>query len=358
VDRTQEYRVIPVLLGLVGRLAARHSVEVFAMNQEPRAARWHLRGAEVHNIGSARAVGRAAACLWRRHRQRPFDVIHALWTGPSALAAALVSRLTRVPLLVHLTGGELVSLREVRYGQLLDWRWRVLNRWILGHAARITATSDPMITLAANAGFTATRVPLGVDLDDWPPRAPQPRDPAMPLRVIQVASLNRVKDHCTTLEALRVLAARGKAVMADFVGEDTLGGVVQATARRLGVDHLATFHGFLTQRGLRPLFERAHVHVVSSLHEAGPAAALEAALIGLPTVGTRVGHLQEWQPGAAITVEPRDAAGLADGIERLWQDEELRQRLARAAQAQALTEHAGHTAARFEQIYEEITRIR
>jgi glycosyltransferase involved in cell wall biosynthesis len=358
VDRTQEYRVIPVLLGLIGQLATRHTVDVFAMCQEPRPGQWALRGAQIHNIGSTHAVHRAVNCLWRAHRRRRFDIIHALWTGPSGLAAAIASRLTGVPLTVHLTGGELVALHDVQYGQLLRRRWRLLNPWILRTAARITATSDPMVAMAASAGFVATRVPLGVDLVDWPEREPQRRDVNTPLRVIQVASLNRVKDHATTIEALRQLRDRGRAVEADFVGEDTLGGAVQESARKAGIEDRARFHGFLTQRNLRPLFERAHVHVVSSLHEAGPAAALEAALLGVPTVGTCVGHLQEWAPEAAMTVAPRDAAGLADGIDRLSMDEELRLRIGRAAQARALAEHAGHTASRFERIYGEIARAR
>jgi len=171
-----------------------------------------------------------------------------------------------------------------------------------------------------------------------------------------VASLNRVKDHATTLAALRILRTSGLDVVLDLVGEDTLRGAVERLAQQLGIAKAVRFHGFLTQRALRPLFEAAHVHVVSSLHEAGPAAALEAALIGVPTVGTHVGHLAEWRNEAALTVPPRDAAGLAHHIARLLADEPLRLRIARAAQARALDEDAAYTAARFESLYVEVTR--
>jgi glycosyltransferase involved in cell wall biosynthesis len=353
VDRSEEYRVIPVLLGLIGKLTSRHHVRVLAMNQEPRPGRWQLRGAEVINIGSTHALHRGVAELLAQHRARPFDVLHALWTGPSGLVAAIAARMLRVPMLVHLTGGELVSLPEIGYGQMYRLRWRVLNRWILRAATCITATSDPMVALAIQAGFPATRVPLGVDLDDWPVRPPQPRNPASPARLIQVASLNRVKHHSMTLEALRLLRARNRAVVADFVGEDTLSGSVQALARQLGLEDVVRFHGFRTQRQLRPLIEMAHINVVSSLHEAGPAAALEAAVAGVPTVGSRVGHLSEWHPRAALTVKPGDAESLAEQIERLLDDDELRQQIASSAQARAIEEDASHTAARFEALYAE-----
>jgi glycosyltransferase involved in cell wall biosynthesis len=351
MDRSEEFRVIPVLLALVGRLAVRHDVRIFAMNQEPRPSSWNLRGARVHNIGSTYAVHRAVAAMRAEHRRRPFDVMHALWTGTSGLAAAIAARMLDVPLLVHLTGGELVSLPDIGYGQMRQLRWRILNRWILNQARVITVTSQPIAALAARAGFRTQRVPLGVDVADWPPRSPVPRDASATARLIQVASLNRVKDHATTLEALRILRASGLDVVLDLVGEDTLRGAIGRLAERLGIAGSVRFHGFLTQRALRPLFEAAHVHVVSSLHEAGPAAALEAALIGVPTVGTQVGHLAEWQDEASLTARPRDAAGIARHITSLLTDEPLRLRMAQVAQARALAEDAAHTCACFEALY-------
>jgi glycosyltransferase involved in cell wall biosynthesis len=353
VDRSGEFRVIPVLLGLIGRLAERHDVRVFAMNQEPRPSTWDLRGARVHNIGSGHAVLRAVASIRAEHRRRPFDVVHALWTGGSGLSAAIAARLLRVPFLVHLTGGELVAMPDIGYGQMSHLRWRILNRWILNQARVVTVTSQPIAALAARAGFSTRRVPLGVDLADWPRRSPVSRDTAATARLIQVASLNRVKDHATTFEALRILRASGHDVILDVVGEDTLHGASARLAEQLGIAPAVRFHGFLTQRALRPLFESAHVHVVSSLHEAGPAAALEAALIGVPTAGTRVGHLAEWQDGASLTVAPRDAPGLADQIAKLLSSEPLRLQIAQAAQARALAEDAVYTASCFEALYRE-----
>ncbi|MEO8017932.1 MAG: glycosyltransferase family 4 protein [Pseudomonadota bacterium] len=356
VDRSGEYRVIPVVLALLERLAQHHAVHVFALAQEPRPARWQLCGADIQNIGSARAVPRAAATILRENRVARFDIVHALWAGAGGLVAAIAARLAGAPLLVHLTGGELVALPEIGYGASLQWHWRRSNRWVLRRCARLTATSAPIVAMAATAGFTATRVPLGIDLRAWPPRPPMARDPRSVMRLIQVASLNRVKDHATTLEALRLLLLRGHRVEIDFVGDDTLQGAVQARAHELGVAAATRFHGFLTQRQLRPLMESAHLHVVSSLHEAGPAAALEAAVAGIPTVGTRVGHLTEWEPDAAYVVPVRDAAAMAGAIEGLLIDEAARLRLAQRAQVRGVAEDADYTAARFQTLYAEVRR--
>jgi glycosyltransferase involved in cell wall biosynthesis len=50
---------------------------------------------------------------------------------------------------------------------------------------------------------------------------------------------------------------------------------------------------------------------------------LEAAVAGVPTVGTAVGHLAEWAPQAALTVPVGDWASLAHGIRRVMRDDAL-----------------------------------
>ena len=110
VDISGERRVIPVVLALLRRLSAQHTVHVFALTQEPKPARWMLCGAHIHNIGSARALHRAVATIWRAHREVRFDVVQALWAGASSLVGALAARLIDVPFCIHLTGGELVGV--------------------------------------------------------------------------------------------------------------------------------------------------------------------------------------------------------------------------------------------------------
>jgi glycosyltransferase involved in cell wall biosynthesis len=212
-----------------------------------------------------------------------------------------------------------------------------------------------MRALIARHGVHAQRVPLGVDLERWPLRPPVRRPPNERLRLVHVASLNRVKDQGTLLRALRVLADRGRQFRLDVVGEDTLGGETQEFAEELGVARHVQFHGFLSQRELRPVVEHAHVAVISSRHEAGPLAVLEAAAAGVPTVGTAVGHIAEWNPRAALAVPCRDAGALADALEAVFLDEDLRMRLATEAHRRAQLEDAEHTARAFEDMYRRLS---
>jgi glycosyltransferase involved in cell wall biosynthesis len=285
------------------------------------------------------------------HGASRFDLVHAIWSGSCGLIAVAAGSLLRIPSLIHVAGGELVALPEIEYGGALTWRGRIRERMTLRAASAVSAASAPVIEAVAALGVIAQRVPLGVDLSAWPPREPVRRDPRRSAKLIHVASLNRVKDQPTLLRALAALARTGIEFHLDIVGEDTLAGQMQALARELGLSARIDFRGFLPQRLLRPLVEAADLMIVSSRHETGPLVALEAAVAGVPTVGTAVGHLAEWAPQAAVAVSVGDPAALANAIAALLTDEELRLRIAREAFHRAILEDADFTAQRFQAIY-------
>lgn len=359
VDRSGEYRVIPALLALLERLSAHHEVHVFALHQEPAPGAWDLLGARVHNIGRGATRLRAIRAILAEHRCAPFCLLQAFFSGACGLVAVSAAHLLGIPSAVHVAGGEPVRLPDIRYGGRLTWRGRLQERVVVTAASVLTAASAPQVELLARLGAAARRVPLGVDcVHSWPARAPLPRREGEPAHLIHVASLNPVKDQPTLLRALAQLAQAGEAFRLDVVGEDTLGGAVQRLAGELGLADRIRFHGYVTQRQLLPLMLAAHVLVISSRHEAGPVAVLEAAAMGVPTVGTAVGHLVEWAPDAALAVPVGDPQSLAAALRQVLGDEALRLRLARAAWTRAVWDDADYTAGCFEALYEELIERR
>lgn len=350
VDRSGESRVIPALLALIGQLARRHEVHVFALHQEELPGEWDLAGARIHNIGEHRTRLRAIRAIRGEHRRAPFDAIHAIFSGDCGLVAVAAARLLRVRSLVHIAGGELVAMPDIDYGGRRRRASRLREAIVLRAADAVTAASAPVLDSLRALGIPARRVPLGVDLEAWPPLPPRPRTGG-PARLVHVASLNRVKDQATLLRALALLRERGLAFTVDIAGVDTLDGEIQAMAASLGLADAIRFHGFRTQRELRPMLAAADLLVMSSRHEAGPLVALEAAVMGVPTAGTAVGHLREWAPTAASVAATGDADALAGAIGRVLADEALRLRMGGAAQRIALREDARFTARSFEALY-------
>jgi glycosyltransferase involved in cell wall biosynthesis len=197
-------------------------------------------------------------------------------------------------------------------------------------------------------------VPLGVALERWPVVAPRVRLAGATARLVHVADLNPVKDQTTLVEATRRLAERGVDFRLDIAGRDTLRGAVESLARQSGVGDRVRFHGYLPHERLHALVSEGDLLWVSSQHEAGPVVMLEAAIVGVPTVGTAVGHVAEWAPEAAVAVPVRDPEALARETRALLENDGRRLALAHKAQRRAVACDADWTAGRFDALYEEV----
>jgi glycosyltransferase involved in cell wall biosynthesis len=85
--------------------------------------------------------------------------------------------------------------------------------------------------------------------------------------------------------------------------------------------------------GFRPdvpeLYEAMDVFVVSSVREGLPRVLLEAMAVGVPVVATRVGDIPQLirDGESGLLIEPGRAAELAEALERLVRDSELRSRI-------------------------------
>jgi glycosyltransferase involved in cell wall biosynthesis len=349
-------QVMPSLLWFIERLARAHTVHAFSLRHLPRPASYSLLGATVHDLG--RPHGR-----WQRWRavhaaldsHGPFDVVHGYWVAPAGLVAALVGRRLGIPSVVTCGSGEFVSLPEIDYGMQRSLGGRAAVAIACRTATRVHVASEYMQRLAREKGVDARCIPLGVDLVRV--RPPAARMEGSPWRLLQVASLNRVKDQSTLLRAVAI-ARRTLDVHLDLVGEDTLDGRLAREANALGLAEAVTLHGFQPQENLVPLRDAAHLYVQSSLHEAAGLAVLEAAAAGLPIVGTRVGFVSDWADHAALAVAPGDADALAASIISLIRNPTRRNALATAARAIAEQHDADATVRRMTDLYASLAHTR
>jgi glycosyltransferase involved in cell wall biosynthesis len=359
-DPSGRERVTPSLLWLVERLARRHAVHVFVLQYYPEPCSYPLLGATVHDIGRADGPPGLRRLAQRRRlaaaivAHGPFDVLHA-YQGMPAIVAAPIARRLRLPLVATLDSGELTSIDDIGYG--LQRRW--FDRRALAHAvrgaARVTISTSFMAgIMPGDLGLARVAiVPIGVDPGAFPPAA---RGDGPPWRLLRVASLNAVKDYPTLLQAIAHIIARGVDVYLDIVGEDTMGGQIQTLARTLALDGRVTFHGFQPTDRLAALYARAHLHLVTSRHEAAGVVVLEAAAAGLATVGTKVGYVADWAPERAVAVPVGEPEALANAIVDLLQDPGRRERTASAARDWTLAHDADWTADRFDRIYRDVLR--
>ena len=362
VDRSARVRVIPVLLGLIERLARRHQVLVIALHQETKPCGYPLLGAHVVNLGLKPVRNRFVG--WASQLKRVisalrsaggnFDVLHAFWAHPPGTIGVIVGALLRTPVVVSIGGGELVWLPEIRYGGQ-GGRLARTNVWMaLRLASAVSAGSAYSLRPLAEVRQDAVWLPLGVDPRIF--RGSTRRSSKPPWRLIHVGSVNEVKDHATLLQAMRLVLEARAQVQLDCFGVEILGDHIHGMVRELGIGGSVRFHGFRPVEDIVPFYRRAHLYVQSSLHESMGAAVLEAAAAGVPTVGTNVGVVSEMAPKAALAVPVRDPYALAKTILEVLDRPDRRESLASAAQNFAQTYDADWTATRIEAMYRGLIR--
>jgi glycosyltransferase involved in cell wall biosynthesis len=356
VDPPGGERIIPFVHHLIAATAAHHEVAVVAVGHDREAREWELFGAPVVNVPIGRhskadiarvlaAVPKAAA-----RRGRP-DVVHGLWANLPGLAAMVAARRWRVPSVVTVCGGELAAVPSIDYGGGLHSGTRRLALTALKGATATTVATEWMHRHVVGAGAPAPEVlPLGADATAF-----SPGDAATdPFRLVHVAGLNRVKDQDLLLQAFALAVTDEPRLTLTIAGGDTLHGHHAALADALGVADRVTFLGHVPHGQLAEVCRNAGLHVLTSHHDAGPIAVLEAALCGVPTVGTSVGHVADlatMDPAGARVVEGRDPAALAAAIVHLVHHDDERDALAQTAMRWATQHDAAFTATAFDQLY-------
>ena len=225
--------------------------------------------------------------------------------------------------------GDTVKVRLVRAGLTLALR-RLLNR---ARSAILVQNLDDRAVIE-RLGVDGARIALipgsGVDIDKMTPK-PEPPGPVI---VAFVGRLVESKGVRTLLAAHERLGQRGRPIQLLLAGTPDPANPmsipaqdIEAWSKRPNVAHL----GFVEDIGA--LWASAHIAVLPSHREGMPLSLLEAAACGRPLVATDVPGCRDIaRPGVnAFLVPLDDAEALADAIDRLAGDPELRRRFGRAS---------------------------
>lgn len=263
--------------------------------------------------------------------------VHAPWATHHAYLAALVGALLGVPHSVQARAFDIHRPSE-RVG--LDVRLR--------GASFIWTNSDYNRRSLAEAVPEAEvlRVYEGVDLRQFHPQPPADRE--VP-RLLAVGRLVEQKGFAYLLEALALLRGRGVRVQCDIIGgaqpalDPTTEPALRAQRRSLKLAGAVRFLGEQPFARVLEAYRGAYVVVMASVETAAgdrdvtPNVLIEAMAMGLPVVATKVAAIPEIVADreTGLLVPQRDAEALAQAIERLLADRDLRTRLGAHGRARA-----------------------
>lgn len=217
-------------------------------------------------------VAAGTACALRTQREFSPDLIHAHWWFPSGLMATVAAAMTGQPVVITMHGS------DVRFAAALRVA-RPLFRWVLGHAAAVTAVSTWLARQSHDIsnGTPPHVAPMPAATELFVP-AQQARDPT---RLLFVGRLNQQKGAARLLEAMARVTAP---CTLDVIGDGPDREALAALAERLNLAERVRWHGALPQPALATFYQRAAVLAVPSSGEGLGLTGVEAQLCGTPVV--------------------------------------------------------------------------
>lgn len=258
----------------------------------------------------------------------------------------LLSRLARVPVVLHLHGGEFA----IFYGQECGPRRQRFISWVFDHAANVVVLSTKWkewvqsISTNPNVNVIHNPVMLPESVASWDSRHGR--------QVLCLGRLNKGKGSYDLLEAV---ARLGPATPVDlYLGGDGELEKVQARARELGIADRVHVLGWIRSEAKARELAQASVFVLPSYNEGLPMSVLEAMANGLPVVSTPVGGIPEAVSDGVegFLVTPGDVQALADRLARLANDASLAREMGAAARRKVEASYSAQAVVpRIEQIY-------
>jgi len=273
------------------------------------------------------------AWAWAREFGAVYDHILAYWGNYAGTCAYLAHRLSgrHIPFSLYLHAGtdlyrNQAFLREkLLYADTVVTECEFNRRFLEQDFAEIYARIAPRIHVNH----------MGLDFREFPY---QP-DHRVARRVLAAGRLEKEKGYDFLLRAVAELSRRGLDVECELVGDGDEAAALRALADQLGIRDRVIFRGWVVFREVRSAMLQAavFVHPSRGVGDAKPNVIQEAIALGTPVVASDVAGIPELLDGGrcGMLVPPRDVRRLADAIQTLLQNADLRHGYAERARRHA-----------------------
>jgi glycosyltransferase involved in cell wall biosynthesis len=278
----------------------------------------------VRCFGAALAFFPKAVRFAYEMEKQAIQHVHAHFAYHAAVAALIVHRLTGIPFSFTARGSDVQS-----DGHMLKEKVEAADFVI-----SVSEFNKEIILrkCGPSVGKKIHVIHGGVDVDRLSPR---PKSGAKKLlRILCVARFEEVKGYTYLVEACKVLKERGLPFECRLIGDGPLVLQIENQIKQSGLSCEVLLQGPRQYDEVIEQFSRADVVVLattptaSGKREGIPNVLKEAMACGLPVVATASGGIPELvDESCGILVIPRDAAAIADALQRLCDQPALRRRM-------------------------------
>lgn len=254
--------------------------------------------------------------VWPRLRRLRADAMLASWLYPDAVAATMLARWLRIPVVMKAHGTDVNE-------QCQHPARRRQVRWAAQRAAALYTVSRALATQLADVAVTAQARVIynGIELDRFKPGDADSARRALGWPtgriMLYVGNLKASKGVLVLMEALSRVADDVCAHLF-LVGEGPDRQAIEALVRERGLAARVTLLGSQPPETVQRCLVAADALVLPSFAEGVPNVVLEAMACGRPVLATTVGGIAEVVPSTAgVLVPAQDVAALAAGFEAM-----------------------------------------
>jgi colanic acid/amylovoran biosynthesis glycosyltransferase len=296
-----------------------------------------------------------ATLLWRECERRGLRHIHAHIGMNAADTALLAARLGNA-----VAGHQRWSWSFTIHGPTEFYyvdRFNLVNK--IAHARFVVCisyyTRSQLMSLSDPRHWDKMHV-IRCSVDSERFRPPARSDSSEPPRILSIGRLVPEKGQAVLLDALALLRERGCEFRATIAGAGPDAEHLVHRSLELGLDRHVSFPGAIGQDEIRSYYAEASIFCVASFAEGLPGVIFEAMAMELPVVSTRITAIPELviEGETGLLVTPARPDELADALERLLADPELRAAMGRAGREKVVREYNPETlASRLQAIFAE-----
>lgn len=306
----------PAIQQLVERLATHFEVNVFSLLPPNRD--FLPRGYKIYHAGH-RVVPRAfgwvylTAHFFRLHVKKRYRLVYAFWGYPAGALVVLLGKLAGVPSVIHLQGGDAVSLPRLKYGVFLNPFRAAICRLAYSRSTYLIALTSFQLSCLKNSRVNREPVviPFGPDTGFFEFSSGRLR--AEMLRFLHIGNLTPVKGQEVMLRTFSQVV-RHRPAQLTIIGAGFQEGRLKQLCASLEIEPFVKFLGPQPYLSMPRFYRDADILLHTPWYEGQGLVIAEAAACGTLVAGTRVGMLADMGDDCALVVEPGESDQLASKI--------------------------------------------
>ena len=269
-------------------------------------------------------------------KKKKYNFMQAFFSFPSGILGITSKILFGIPYIVSLRGGDVPGANPYRY-KILHSILYPIQRKIWKNAIAITVLPGivkQVLRLAPDLKYHV--IPNGVDIKKFKSLTKKRTDN---IKIIYVGRLIRRKGLKYLIQSIPKVIQNKNIVKFIIVGDGPIRKILETIAKKLRIEHVVDFQGFVSEEKLLKLYNKADIFVLPSLFEGFGNVITEAMASGLPVIATKVGAISEIviDGKTGFLVPSKDSTALADAITKLIFDTKLRRKMGKAGRKRAET---------------------